>query len=309
MYTLFLASLLFFPFAPPPAKGKLIDRTAALVNSAVITSSDIALFKKQIPIRKELDPFIAFFSYVPKSNKEILRFLVQETLILEKHKASPEDTDQEIGNIMRDNSLSLDVLQSVLASQNVSFENYRKIVGLSIAKRRMIDRDLRPLAIITEDEVKNFYYTQKEFTKNKKGNQLLISFDVLQVQSPDSETARAIYSELSKGADLDTTIGKYLDKGVRKVELGVIREDQLAKPIRKSLNGLKIGDSSTPVSLGSLYVIHKIKSISAPHDPVYEELKQQIRSILFQRALKQQLVLWTERALVEAYIHIPRKKW
>lgn len=290
-----------------PAIAKIIDGTAALVNSSVIAISDVQKFRQHIPVRKELDPFIAFFAYVPQTNQEILDFLVQEALVLELYNPSPEDMDQEINNIMRENSLTMDVLQSVLASQNVSFEEYRRIVGISIAKRRMIDRDLRPLAIITEDEVKNYYYTQKEFRKEQKGRKLLISFDVVQVQIPDAATADEIYGELIKGADFDTTVAKYLDKGVRKVELGVIREDQLAKPVRKTLEGLKVGDSSKPVSLGPVSVIHKIKAISAPHDPVYEELKQRIRSMLFQKALKQQLVLWTERARVDAYVHIPNK--
>ncbi len=217
--------------------------------------------------------------------------------------------DQEIANIMRDNNLTIDVLKSVLAPQNVTYEDYRKIVGISIAKRRMIDRDLRPLAIITEDEVKNYYHTQKEFRKAQKGSKLLISFDVLQVQVPSKKIATEIYERIGKGEDLATVAGSFQDQGVRKVELGIIREDQLAGPIRKSLDGLKVGESSRPLTLGkNLHVIHKIKAISAPHDPVYEELKKRIRAVLFQRALKNQLALWTERLKEEAYVHIPANK-
>lgn len=292
------------------ADARLVDRTAALVNNEVILQSDIAQFQKEVAVRKELDPFIAFFAYTPTQRKEILEFLIQESLVIEKYKPSPEDMDQEISNIMRENNINMEVLRSVLASQNVTFKQYRNIVGISIAKRRMIDRDLRPLAIITEDEIKNFYYTQKEFQKSRGQSKLLISFDVTQIQAPNRKIADAAYKELNSGADFDSVIKKYEDQGLRTVELGVLREDQLAKPIRRSMEGLKVGESSKPISLGSagLYVIHRIKSISAPHDPVYEGLKPRIRSVLFQRALKTQLALWTERVREEAYVHLPSYK-
>lgn len=305
MKVLLLATFVVFFSAANPARARLIDQTAALVNSNVVADSDIQKFKRQLGIRKELDPFIAFFNYVPKTDKEILAFLIQEALVMEQFKPSPEDIDQEIDNIMRENSLTLDVLKSVLGSQNVSYDEYRVIVGFSIAKRRMIDRELRPLAIVSDDEVKNFYYTQQEFRKERNNSKLLISYDVSQLQAPSKEIATKAYEELSRGVDLESVVSKFSADGVESVELGVLREDKLNKKIRDSLDGLKVGESSKPVSLGgSVYVIHKVNSISAPHDPVYEGMKDRIKSVLFQRALKQQLELWTDRQREEAYVNV-----
>jgi peptidyl-prolyl cis-trans isomerase SurA len=288
------------------AEARILDRTVAIVNADVITLSDTTKFRRYFNLRKEVDPFVAFFGLNPEALKDITDHLIQETLVTQKMAPSKADVDEEIQTILRKNNIELDALKNILSAQGVSFEAYTQLMGISVAKRKLIDRELRPLAVVTEDEVKNFYYTDPAFLARKKKQELLLSYDLSQARIEGQQLATEISDRIAAGEDFDAVTARYVDRGVRTAALGVLREDSLSQQIRNSLDGLKVGDSSKPVALGTdFYVIHKINSISAPKDPVFEREKSQIQSILYQRAMQRQLQLWTERERRSAFIHIP----
>ena len=288
------------------AEAKVVDRTVALVNADVITLSDTEKFRRYFGLRKEIDPFVAFFSLKPEALKDITDYLVQENLIGQKLSPTKADIDEEIQSILRKNNIELEALKNILSAQGVSFEVYSQLMGVSVAKRKLIDRELRPLAVVTEDEVRNFYYTDPAFLARKKKQELLLSYDLSQMRVEGQALAAEISDRIAAGEDFDSVATKYLNRGVRSAALGVLREDSLSQAIRSSLEGLKVGDSTKPIALGTdFYVLHKINSISAPKDPVFEREKPQIQSILYQRAMQRQLALWTERERRNAFIHIP----
>ena len=76
------------------------------------------------------------------------------------------------------------------------------------------------------------------------------------------------------------------------------------KCIREAIQGLKVGETTKPVSAGSGYLILKVTSVSAPKDPSFEKEKEKIRGMLFQKALLNQLKVWTERERAASYVHI-----
>lgn len=292
--------------ASASAEARVIDRTAALVNSDVITLSDVGRFRNYFNLRKEIDPFVAFFNFSPKSPRETIDYLVQESLVLQKFPASKADVDEEVQAVLKKNNIELEALKGILKNQNVTFDVYESLMGVSIAKRKLMDRELRPLAVVTEDEVKNFYYTDPAFIERKRKQKLLLSYDLAQMRIEGKALSAEIADKLRGGEDFDSIAQRYVDKGVRTTPLGVLREDKLAEPIRASLESLKVGETSKPISLGeNLFVIHKVNSISAPHDPVFEREKAQIQGILYQKAMERQLTLWSEREKRNAFVHVP----
>lgn len=298
---LFLVALL-----PLLAQGRKIDGTAALVNAEVITLSDLAKLRRTLPFRKELDPVLAFFGKNPKSDTELRDFLVQETLISTKFPVSKEEVSEEVNGILRRNNIDLDGLKAVLKQQGISYETYSDLMTVSLAKRKLMDRELRPLSAVTPDEVKNYYYTAPEFLERKQQTSMLLSYGLIQLRLPSRAIADEVRDRLKQGEDIDAIANQFADRGVSMSDLGVLREDKIADSIRKSIEGLKVGEYTPAVSLGTdEFVVHKVSSISAPHDPVFEEKKEKIQDTLFRKAMDRQLFLWTERAKADAYVFIP----
>src|SRR3989338_491763 len=117
---IFLATLA----AANSSEAKVIDRTAALVNSEVITLSDVGRFRQFFNLRKEIDPFVAFFNNNPQSGRETIDYLIQESLITQKFPSTKADIDEEIQAVLKKNNIELESLKGILKSQHVGYDMY-----------------------------------------------------------------------------------------------------------------------------------------------------------------------------------------
>jgi peptidyl-prolyl cis-trans isomerase SurA len=301
-----LYPILFFFLLSPLAEARLVDRTLALVNSDVILQSDVTAFKKNLPLRREIDPFMGLVPE-PGSNKDILEYLIQETLILQKSRPLDEEIEEEINSVQRNNKISREQLQEVLRSQGVEFEAYRKLMTVSIGKRKLVDRELRPLAAVSDDDVKNFYYTDSSMRNRVREQNLVLTYGLQQLILPSSDLAEEASRRIRSGEDFDSVTADLASRGAESSRLNSISEDNMNRGIREAIQGLKVGESTKPISAGSGYLILKITDVGAPKDPVFEREKEGIRGRLFQRALVNQLKIWTEKEKSSSYVHISAK--
>jgi peptidyl-prolyl cis-trans isomerase SurA len=287
------------------ANATLVDKTAAIVNSDVITLSDTQYFVKNMSLRQELDPFVNFFKKAPDNEQEILQYLIQEVLIMQKLLPTKEEVEEEINSIQRNNKIDRDKLKDVLRAQGINFDDYYSLMKVSAAKRRLMEREIRPLSQVSDEEVKNFYYTAAEFQARKGARSLILSYDLEQLALPTKELADEASSKLKQGNDLSAIASNLSERGVELNQLGMISEEKLAPSVLKAVQGLRVGEYSPAIFTGSGYFILRIREISAPSDPVFEKEKENIRNRLFQKAMARHLMDWTERERAQAYIYIP----
>lgn len=286
-----------------PAQGRMVDRTVALVNSDVVLQSDLQSLQKNFSLRREIDPFIGLSGFSPGNAKDSLEYLVQEKLVLQKSPASEEEVEEEINTVQRTNKIDREQLKTVLKAQGVDFEDYRALMAISASKRKLIDRELRPLAAVSDEDVKNFYYTDKAF-RDRGNNRLVLSYGLQQLILPNSDLAEEASKRLRNGEDFDAVTADLASRGAESSRLAAISEENMNARIRESIQGLKVGESTKPISTGAGYLILKIVEIGAPQDPVFEREKEKIRGVLFHKALVNQLKNWTERERAASYVHI-----
>ncbi len=300
----------FYPFSflalflSISAQARMVDRTVALVNGDVILQSDLTTFRKNMPLRKEVDPLLGLVSVSPESTKEVQDYLIQEKLILQKSAATEEEVEEEISSVQKNNKINRDQLRDVLKSQGVNFEDYKRLMAISVAKRKLIERELRPLAAVSDEEVKNAYYTDSVFQKQRTGQKLVLSYGLRQLILPSSSMAEEASKRIRSGEDFDAVLADLSSKGADSTVLNSISEENMNSKIREAVQGLKVGEVSKPISAGSGYLLLKVTSVSAPQDPVFEQEKERIRSVLFQKALLNQLKIWTDRERAASYVHI-----
>jgi peptidyl-prolyl cis-trans isomerase SurA len=286
------------------ADARIIDRTAAVVNSAVILASDVSDFNKQTKFRSQLDPFIAAYQLGPESERDILNYLIQEQLILQKFQPKDEQVEDAINNVQRSNGINREQLKQVLANEGIAFDLYQELMRTSVAKGQLI-RQLQPLAAVSDEQVKNFYYTSPEFKDFRKNQKAVISYDLEQLMLPNKTTADLAISRLNGGDDLDSVLNLVRDRGAELVNLGQFSEETLNPTTRKALESVGSGGYSQPISTGSGYIILHVKSVGSPKDPAFERVKDQVRSKLFRVAFRKQLTAWTAHERGGSFVHIP----
>jgi peptidyl-prolyl cis-trans isomerase SurA len=302
--TKFTPVFLFLALFNLNAEARLVDKTLALVNSDVILQSDLGAFRKNYALRKEIDPFVALSGFSSEQAKDILDYLVQEKLVLQKTPPSDDEIEEEINAIQRNNKISREQLKEVLKSQGVNFDDYRRLMAVSVAKRRMIERELRPLAAVSDEDVKNHYYTDKSTKDRRKEQKLVLTYSLQQLILPNARVSEDATKRLRAGEDFDAVSSDLSSRGAETSQLTAISEDNMNPRIREAIQGLKVGETTKPIAAGSGYMILKITELGAPKDPSFEKEKEMIRSNLFQKALVNQLKVWTDRERAASYVHI-----
>lgn len=303
MKALILATL-FFLFSLT-THARLVDKTVALVNGDLVLQSDITEFQKTFSLRREIDPLVGVTQFSSASTSDILQYLIQETLILQKSASTEEEIEEEVSAVQRNNKISREQLKEVLRSQGVNFDIYRKLMSVSVAKRKLVDRELRPLAAVSDEEVKNFYYTDSAYLSRRKEQKLVLTYSFQQLIVSNSKLADAAVKRLKEGEDFDSLSTSMANDGVESTKLNSISEENLNPNIKQAIQGLRVGEVTRPIPAGSGYVVLRITSIGAPKDPDFEKEKEKIRATLFQKSLLNQLKRWTERERATAYIHVP----
>ena len=121
---------------------------------------------------------------------------------------------------------------------------------------------------------------------------------------PNATVSDLALKRLRAGEDFDSVAAELAPRGAESSRLGSISEDNMNSKIRDSIQGLKVGESTSPITTGNGYMILRILEIGAPKDPVFEREKEKIRNELFQKALVNQLKLWTDRERASSYVHV-----
>jgi peptidyl-prolyl cis-trans isomerase SurA len=299
MIALLFVSLVNFP--TPSAHARVVDKTIAQVNGEVLLASDLKRFQEVTPLRREVDPFWALTGG-PNGDKAVTEYLMQERLVLQKYPASEAEIEEEINAVQRNNRIDRARLQEVLRSQGVKFEDYKKLMAVSLSKRKLIERELRPLAIISDEDVKNFYYTDPRFSEQRKSQQLELTYSLQQMILPSPAVAAEADRRMRNGEDFDSVVADLAARGVETSRLNALAEGSMNPRVRQAIQGLKVGESTKPLDAGAGQLILKVLEIGAPKDPEFERQKEALRSQLFQRALQSQLKNWTEKEKISSFI-------
>ena len=299
----FILCIIAFAINPNVSHARLVDKTTALVNADLVLYSDIEKIKSEFSLRREIDPLVNLTGFTPE--KDSLDYLIQERLALQKFPASEEEVEEEINAVQKNNKIERDKLKEILAAQGVKFDDYRGLMKVSVSKRKLIERELRPLAIITDEDVKNFYYTDPTYREKKREQKLALTYVLQQMLITTESVANEAKKKLKNGEDFDSVASELAGKGIEVTKLGAMAEENLSPKIKESIVNLKVGEATAPISTGTGYMILRILEIGAPRDPDFEKEKDQIKNNLFHTALLKQLKSWTEKERAQSYIHIP----
>ncbi len=313
-----LAVALFLSFAPSligsaSAAPVLIDRLEAAVNSQLVLLSDVEQFRKTLKLRSQLDPIFAGTTIAQKgaaaSADEIVNFLIDEKLIAQAFPVTDAEVEQEINSIQSNNHIDRTQLRAALAEQGFTFDEYFDLIRVSASKRNLIDRDIRTKVSISDEDVKNYFYTH--YSPSESGNRaytlrlIFISPRTYKTSEATRDAAQNALKAVKEGETFDEVAKRVSDDASASAggDLGTLKEDQMSPLIREHIKGLKIGEVS-PIFGDSKhgYYIVKLVDVKTEESDRFQKVRDEIRGQLTATEYQHQIQLWLQRQRQTAYI-------
>ena len=296
------------------AEAGLLDRLEASVNSELILRSDISHFRRTVPLRKQLDPLFQG-TQVEKhgrkaSNRQIVNFLINEKVILSKFPVSKQEVEDEIRKIQTNNRVSREALISALKAQGFVFDDYFQLIKSSVAKKKLIDSEIRSKVSVSDDDVKNYFYNQYEGKKTARSYRIQIITVEPDKHSSGKEAleiAQQALNDIQGGESFAKTAKKYSDSPNAEEggDLGFLSSENISPTIAKELKNLKVGQTSKILGgSDTQYFIIRLADIKSGEDEKLKQLKEKIRAQLLAKEFQQQIHLWIDRERQNAFVRV-----
>jgi peptidyl-prolyl cis-trans isomerase SurA len=306
---LMLASLPSFAFA------EIIDGIAAVVNGEIITTYDVD--KEAAVIAKEPDKKSAPEAGTKKLHTAALNQLIDKKLIDLKIKEldikiSDEEVRQAIDDVKKQNNLSQDALVSALASQGLTFDQYRTQLREQMERLRLMSREVRSKIQVSEAEMKEYYESNRKLFSDEMFQARHIFF-ALSDKTPEADvkrimaTAMSVLQQARSGADFGELAKKYSDDTSTAKdggELGTFKKGEMLPDIENALETMKPGEISNLVETKAGLHIIKLEKKFEKNAKTFAEAKPDIEEILYKKKSEERFKQWASELRKNASIDI-----
>lgn len=238
------------------------DGVAAIVNDSVISEYDV---------NQRVALFLATSGQHPPPDKmkqiraQVLKQLETERLqLLEAQKknvsVSAADVDRAIDNILKENNLTKEQLEEMLARGGVAMSTLRSQIAVGIAWSKTVQEQYGDRINITPEDVED---ELKRIAQGAHKPHFLVSEIFLAVDSPDQDAkvkkdADDLIAQIRMGAPFAAVARQFSQNptAAQAGDIGVVHEGQLAPELNAALLKLKPGEISPPIrSTGGYYIL------------------------------------------------------
>ena len=338
----FCLSLIALVFLPALAAGQVVEEIIARVNNQIVTRSEFARSKDQLREEaKQQDPGNADQIYAERE-KDILRDLVDQQLLLEKGKDLSITGDTELikrlDQMRKDMKLeSLEDLEKEATKQGVSWEDFKQNMRNQIITQRVIGEEVGAHLSVSKEEQQAFYDAHKNEMQQPESvrlSEILVapkvptppaqpgaSDQAAQTTSPPpqpDEAAQAaalaaaearandLLKQIRDGAAFEDIAKKYSDgpSGPEGGMLGVFERGKLAKELEDKTFAMKAGDVTDVIRTKQGYVILKVNDHQMAGVPAMKDILPRIQDALYYQKLQPALRTYLTKLREEAYIDI-----
>jgi|GEM_PF-2019397 len=294
-----ISSLLFIVLimAVTPSGGVAIDRVAARIENEIILLSDLTQKVELLTGNRveynDKDPKIAKFY------QNVLNDLIEDRLImLELRKSGQDVTESEvkatIDDIMKQRGFTQSEFEKLLSKEGLTFEKYREEMKRQVRKNKFMAIKVRQRVRVTDEDAKLYYQQEFSSQKGMKNYDISMIF-VSSIESdkkdtPPKERVETIRRLLSEGKDFAELARTYSDDPSRNSggHLGNISKGDMREDFEKVIFGLKENQVSEPIKSAEGYYIFKLNKISESEIKGFDEAKEDIKRMLFEKEMIKQ---------------------
>lgn len=284
------------------SSDKLLDKIVAVVNTRVISLSEIQRMEKTIEARKEVSPMI--FNQAKFNQRELLEIMINSVIIRDKINAQGyviNDDAVESRIKMTEQRLGLkraDLL-AFLKSKGLSYEEYFEIIRETMEFNIFAQRIIAPLISVTEQEIKNEYYKQ-----NSSNSALSFKYNLVDFYIPEDklvDKSEAKFLAVLKDYQLTGKLpAEYRDLQTHNLE--DLSEDGLSKELKPALKTTSEGSFTKAISLNNFLHVFYVQKKDLVESQQFLKFKDQIQNEIFMTKGKAVTKNWFAREYGNYYI-------
>src|SRR3984893_16366161 len=161
-----LLTLLGLSLVPAFAAGQVVEEIVARVNGSIITRSEFLRSKDQLKDDVKQQDAANADKLFSEREKDILRDLIDQQLLLEKGKdlGITGDTDmiKRLDQMRKDMKLeTMEELEKAATAQGISYEDFKQNLRNQIITQKVIGEEVGSHLSITKEEEQQFYDEHK----------------------------------------------------------------------------------------------------------------------------------------------------
>ena len=244
-----LLMLLGLSLVPALAAGQVVEQIVARVNGSIITRSEFLRSKDQLKDDvKQQDPNNADKLFAERE-KDILRDLIDQQLLLEKGKdlGITGDTDliKRLDQMRKDMKLeTMEELEKAATAQGISYEDFKQNMRNQIITQKVIGEEVGSHLNITTDEQQKFYEEHKsemEQPESVRLSEILIEPQKPQAKPAPDKPAESATAEPNGGGnpnaqDAPTDAAKQAADEAAALAAAEVKANDLLKQLRAGSN-------------------------------------------------------------------------
>lgn len=310
------------------AADTVVEEIVVRVNEAIITRSDVERSRRQLREELQQQPGIDLQKELPEREKDLLRDLIDQRLLLQKAADLGLNVDTQVIKRLDEmrqqmNLESMEELEAAAGKQGVIFEDFKQQMRDSFLTQQVISREVGARVQITQEETRKFYEDhQKELEQPEQVrlSEILVSPmpkaqgppgaeppqpSAEQVAQAEAE-AKQLLESIRKGADFAETAKKSSDgpTAAEGGDIGYFQRGTLAQQLEDLVFGMKQGDVSDVIQTKQGYIILKLVEHQKAGVPELKEVEPRIQEALYLEKLRPAMRGYLTKLREEAYIDI-----
>jgi peptidyl-prolyl cis-trans isomerase SurA len=302
----------------------VVEEIIARVNNQIITRSEYLREREQLKQEAQQQDAASADKLFADREKDILRGLIDQQLLLEKGKdlSISVDTDliKQLDEIRKQMNLkSMEDLEQAAQSQGISFEDFKQNKKNQLITQKVISQEVGSKLQITREEVQKFYDDHRDDMQQPEqirlseiliapqmapaNDKAALDSDAQQLAAAEAK-AKDLLDQISKGAKFED-IAKKNSNGPSAADggdLGYFKRGVLSKELEDKTFAMKAGEVSDVIRTKQGFVLLKVTEHNAAGIPPLKDIEPRIQEALYMQKLDPALRAYLTKLREEAFI-------
>jgi peptidyl-prolyl cis-trans isomerase SurA len=283
------------------SRAETVNRIIATIDGEPVTAHELEQYKKDRNVPNATD-------------EQLLDALITDRL-LEKEAESkgitvkPDEVDAYISEVKSRAHLDDAGFKKALEGQGLTLEKYKEKVRAELQKTQLVNREIRARVNVSKQEIERYYEANKDRYRSHDGitlRAILISVDRTAGDAAASKAkakADEVHAKAVGGEDFAQLAAQYSDgPGADNGGLlGTFKKGELEPTLERATQGLNKGDVSEVIPTSRGFYILEVDDVEGGDVKALDDVKDQIRDELYEKALEQRFENWLSRDLRERH--------